>query len=123
MKKGFTLIEILAVIIILAIVLTLVSTNVLNIISSSREKTYNEQLNSLKKLSQQYATEFYNDLTWSSNQTTITLDQLINAGYLEENIINAKTGESICSTSTIEITDTNGVYTYEITIYNGATGC
>lgn len=128
MKNGFTLVEILAVVIILAIIITLVSTNVLNIFTNSKQKTYDEQIQTLIRLAKQYSTEFNNDLIWveqtGEDTAVITINQLINAGYVEENIVNAKNGKIICPSSFITITDTNNVFTYDITIYNtGDIGC
>jgi prepilin-type N-terminal cleavage/methylation domain-containing protein len=49
MKKGFTLIELLAVIVILAVIALIAVPNVLSVISSSKEKAFNNSVNGLIK--------------------------------------------------------------------------
>jgi len=123
-NKGFTLIEILAVIVILAVILTIVGPKVINVFSGSKQKAYDDQVLTLKNLGKQYATEFPYDITWTSNVAKVTISQLITAGYVKSNITNAKNGKAICGTSYITITNTSGVYSYGITIYNtGDAGC
>lgn len=123
-NKGFTLVEILAVIVILAIILTIIGPKVINVFSGSKQKAYNEQVTTLKGLGKQYATEFPYNVTWTSNVAQVTISQLITAGYVKSNITNAKNGKAICGTSYVTITNTSGVYSYDITIYNaGDVGC
>lgn len=95
MKKGFTLVEILAVIVIIGLLGLLITPKIKSIISSNREKSYKEIERRLEEAAGKYITENYIDS--SVNEITITKDDLINNNYIDE-IYDLKDG-SVCSAS------------------------
>ena len=90
MKKGFTLIELLAVIIILGLIAVITVPMMSDIIASSKQKAYDEQvkfiIDASKNYSAQYSTEINTDPYY------VSVDTLINKGFIDQNeLINPKT--------------------------------
>ena len=90
---------------------------VLVTIHDSKYKTYNEQLKRIETASELYATEKSYELIYVGNVATISLLTLINSGYVDEPVVNPKTGINFdYNTVTIEITRSGDVYTTEVIV-------
>lgn len=89
MKKGFTLIEVLAVIVVLGLLMMLTVPNVLNQIARNNEKTkaaMNKIINTAVEL---YLDDNSDDYPKNVNDVyCIKLEKLVNEGYLVEPILN-----------------------------------
>ena len=104
-KKGFTLVELIATIVVLALVVGISSYAVIGLIQSSKEKNYELLITSIKDAAETY----YQECTYSNNTgitcgNTVTLNDLLTYGYLKGNdsdhdnsIINPKDNENIGS--------------------------
>lgn len=57
MKKGFTLVELLAVIVILSVISMLVFPNVIKIINQSKENLYQSQLRDIENVAKNFSIE------------------------------------------------------------------
>lgn len=99
MKKGFTLAELLAVIVILGLLALIAVPVVLNKIKSTKEDLYNNQIEMIKSGAISYVTSeithlksdspFYTPVTNHTRVTiTKTLSELQTYGFLDENILN-----------------------------------
>ena len=118
-KKGFTLVEILAVIIILAVIALLVSPMIIGNINDSREKLYDTQIDNIKSA----ARNLMIDLEINNDETLIfTLEELKRAGYLEEDLQNPKTNKPFNNCLTIVVSKKNDLYNYEI-VDSESDGC
>ncbi len=131
-RKGFTLVELLATIVLLALVVGISSYAITNIIKSSKEKNYNLLISNVKDASELYYEECrYADGNNSGITCTVnadgsyqvTLGNLVSYGYLKGNgtiksstneqnigkytILNPKDNKSIASCK-IKITYTSG---------------
>lgn len=91
MKKGFTLVELLAVLVILAVIATISFPIVSNILENSEEKAYEQQIAEIKKAAKNFETENNNlliEVDENDNVQNIScyvrLDVLKNGGYLED---------------------------------------
>ena len=90
-KKGFTLVELLATIILLAIVLSLSSIAIIGIINSSKEKNYEYLISNIKDGAEVY----YQECKYSNNSRiscnlnnngyNISLGDLVRYGYVKGN--------------------------------------
>ena len=86
-NKGFTLVELLAVIVILGIIMV--------IASSSVSKTLEESKKRAKFIAAQEITEIASAyMEAETNKTCVDVNELIRNGYLEEDVTNPETGEN-----------------------------
>ncbi|MFV0275218.1 MAG: prepilin-type N-terminal cleavage/methylation domain-containing protein [Bacilli bacterium] len=96
-KKGFTLVELLAVIIILGLIALIVTPILFDTIDESKDELYNTQIKMIEDSAKQnvYDERFILDLIDSGEQTSykITLEDLVNKGYLESIPLNPKSNE------------------------------
>ena len=121
-KKGFTLIELLAVVALIALLSLLVVPSVITIVNKNKP-----QLSSATEKLILTATEMYLD----ANQTKFikvknavycpTVQDLIDNGFLEKNLIDVTSGEEYASTLVIKSSYTG--YRYEYEIVNSAADC
>ena len=77
-SKGFSIPELLAVIVIMGILISIASASYNGISKTMKEKTYNNKLNLIKTKAIEYATDYGIDAA------TISVAKLISEGYLEE---------------------------------------
>ena len=76
-RKGFSIPELLAVIVIMGILISIATASYNGISKTMKEKTYNNKLNLIKTKAIEYATDYGVDAT------TISVAKLISEGYLE----------------------------------------
>jgi type IV pilus assembly protein PilA len=97
-KKGFTLIEILAVIVIIGIVIVIVVPTVSNIVSSSKDDSYKRTVNNIEDAAQLYITRnpsVLSSLKDPTDYAEISLQQLVNDNLLESTIKDQRTNTNI----------------------------
>jgi len=81
MKKGFTLIEVLATVVILGVLVLIVYPTVNGVIKESREKAYQTQINTIVTEAKKWAadhTDLLNDTSYK-----LQISELINSGYIQ----------------------------------------
>ena len=90
-RKGYTLIELLAVILIISLIITLSIFGIINAINSSKEKAAALSEKSIKEAAETYATEkndnnnYWLDITDKENKYfCITIEELMNKGLLDK---------------------------------------
>lgn len=98
MKKdnGFTLIELLAVIALIALLALVVVPSVMNVITGNKDKLDSTTTKLIYTAAENYLD--YNQTEYIKEDGAvycITIQELIEKGFLEENLIDAKTGEPI----------------------------
>ena len=129
MNKGFTLAELMGVIVILAILSIIVTTTIDRNITESRASTCQTQEKNIIEAAKMYVTDDASKLpSETSSSTKITVKDLIDKGYLDEDMENPMTGNLYKDSGNdiyveISITITNGIankdYTYTVK-YNKA---
>ncbi len=122
-RRGFTLVELLATLVILAIVMSLGAYSIISIINNSKDKNYDILISNIKDSAENYYQECRyanNDgivCTKDGNAYTATLGDLVTYGYLKGNskddekrytIVNPKDNNSIAS-CTINVAYNNGI--------------
>lgn len=81
-KKGFTLVELLAVIVILAVIAFITTPIIWNSIEASKEASYNHQLLEIYKAAELYFTE--SSVVVENGQTMyVSVGELVTSGYLD----------------------------------------
>ena len=95
-KKGFSLIELLATILLISLVLGGGITIVTNTIKKSEEKSQVLALNNIKKTANTYVEEYANDIAWIDDKdnnnnkfSCVSIDSLINKGYISNKDISS----------------------------------
>ena len=106
MKKGFTLIELVAVILILGIILIMIMPNFNDTLKRTKEKL-------LKQAARNWGME---NMTKDSSKKYVTIKELQNSGYLEDKAVKDIINKNDISTDTIiciRYKDNQFIYTYE----------
>ena len=87
-KKGFSLVELLAVLIVLGIIMTIVTTTILKEVNSSKEKLNQSQIEIIKNAAIEYANK--KGYFKQQNKTyDVTIEELKEENLLENTIINS----------------------------------
>ena len=114
-KKGFTLVELLAVIIILSLVLVIAVPSVNKYIKQSKEKAYDAQISTIIEAAQAYASTNLELLPNRENLSVkVTLGQLKSAGLIKEEVKNPNDDKYFDDALTIEIKKNKENYIYEV---------
>jgi type IV pilus assembly protein PilA len=109
-RQGFTLVELLAVIVILAIILVIAIPNVIKVIDKAKLDTYKRNEDMLVSATQKYMAA--NGISLNVGETTtINYSQLQTDKLLDKIIDQTSKGE--CSNSKIYVTKTSSGYTYK----------
>lgn len=131
MKKGFTLVELLAVIAIIGIVALIAVPTIVENIEASREKLYKIQVENIELAAKKWATDSIDELDKEYlNSSFVPVDMLKDLEYLPKDTVkNPKTGNIMngCVVVSYDTENKNYKYTYDDTdsgcsaIYNDKT--
>ena len=83
MKKGFTLIEIISVMVVLAIIAMIVSPAIFKAIQTSKEKSYNTQVNNIVEAAKSFMINNNNLLKDDGSVTEVSVATLIEKNYIK----------------------------------------
>ena len=114
MKKGFTLAELLGVIIILGAVLLIITATFSNILKQSEEDLYNDQINSIKLALESWMSD--NQKPNVGEKVKLSLSQLKEAGLIDLEIKNPKTKELFPNDMVLEIINNDGIIEYDVNV-------
>lgn len=114
MKKGFTLIELIAVILILATIGLIVFPIVNGTIKSNKEKLYNAQIKEIELACEKWAYANIDLLPLDGNSITLTIYELKRMGFLPIDMHNPMNDEIIPNDMRITISNLNGNYKYNV---------
>ena len=90
---GFALVELLAVIVILALLLLVTATAVSSQFKNSKDELYDKQLENIKLAASMWGSDNKSILNNINECTSISLGYLKDSGYVDANIKNTYTGE------------------------------
>lgn len=112
-NKGFSLVELIAVISLLVVLALIVVPSVLVFINKSNENSYIELLNSIESAAKVYVAENrYSDTVLNNNEFTISLQTLIDNGNLDGDLTDPITKSNISSDNTVKVTFSSKIYIY-----------
>ncbi len=123
-RNGFTLIELLGVIALLAIIIVIAVPSFVEsnrVAQANEEEDFNETIevaakdyiNSCSSFDDCLAkhSDGFESLFASDSSTTITAEELINAGFLKDDLVNPTTGKVISTSDSITVTSKSGKLT------------
>ena len=93
-SKGFTLIELTAIIVVLVAIFLVSFPSLLNIAKVDEEKKYDSMVQNLCLAGEAYIfenTELFEEAYVIDNEIKVTIQELINYGNVDSNIVNPKT--------------------------------
>lgn len=114
-KRGFTLVELMGVIIILGVIILLAAPAIRNLTAESKNELYEVQINNIKDGLKNWAID--NNKTLPKNEgevITITLGQLKMGGYVEVELKNPKTNKCFGNDMVLEIRRYQKNYLYTV---------
>lgn len=114
-KKGFTLVELMGVIVLLGILGVVIIPKIGNSITNGKEISYKAQIEQIKKATRDFFAE-NTDLLDDDSTVTIKLGVLKQKGYLPVDMKNPKNKKTISNESTIAVTEDDGNYNIEVTL-------
>ncbi len=127
MKKGFTLVELLAVIVILSLLALLTSTAITKLLSDAKGDLSNIQKNSIKSAAETWIAANMSQLPKDGECKYLTLKDLKDSGLLDKNVIDSNTSKNISDDLKVKITSNKGEQGNLITKYEvepeSITGC
>ena len=111
-NKGFTLVEVLAVVAILLLIIAIITPNIIKQFKNAGQITDKEQINSLINIAKIYMNENTELFPESNNTYEITITELKESGLIKkEQILNPSTKEEL--TGCILVSKKNNKYKYE----------
>ncbi len=111
MKKGFTLVELLAVIIILGVIALITYPIIDKSIKNSKQQALDRTIDSIEEAAYKYSVE--NDIGYFTEYKTLQLSDLVSKGFLKENITNPVTNEQMQGCVLYRWDDPNNQYIFE----------
>ncbi len=129
MKKGFTLVELLAVLTLLAFVAIISIPIMETILGNSAQKTKNSQIKEILEASKKYVLKYDNKLEFDEdNEVLIPLDDIKKSEFLnDEKMINAETEEELNGCIHVKYNEetgkTNYAYFYKCETLNYTGSC
>lgn len=93
MKKGFTLVEMIATLVILSVIAVIVTPNIYVSIKDYKNRLFETQMDNIKQSTKNWAVDNVDKLPTSElNSLAVTVSDLQNGGYIDDNLENPRDG-------------------------------
>ena len=110
MKKGFTLVELIVVIVLLSLISIFTFPSINETLNERKEKLYNIQIENIKTSTENYINK--NNLFDGNDKVIVTLCQLKQEGFTDENIKDPRTGVLLSNDSKVIAEKDTNEYTF-----------
>lgn len=118
-SKGFTLVELLAIVVILGVVATIITPVVQKSLKANEEKVYDILVEQIKGYTKDYLVKNTEKLPDNNGEvSTVKFIDLKKEGLLQINVVNPMTDNIISNESVVKVTKKNNNYTYEVVTYD-----
>lgn len=103
--KGFTLIEMLGVMALLAVIFSLIYPNAMEMLERGKKQDYMEYQRTIELAAEAYINS-NQELSFPTTDSSfsITFHDLMNSGYLSTNVVNPKTKQTVLDTPNATVT-------------------
>ena len=116
MKKAFTLVELLAVIILLGLLGLIIYPTVNGVIKNNKNKLHDKQIKELIRLGNTYAASNANKLRYDGIKNILTFNDLYEAGLIQTNtVIDPKTDLELTGCLSLTFNEKRNVFDIEYT--------
>lgn len=115
-KKGFTLIELMAVIVILGIITVIVYPTIDESIFKSKDTAYQTQVSDIINGAKNWAADNATLLPDKGKSVSVTLGTLQDGGYVNDDLQNPKNKKTIARSSSVKITNQSNQFKYDFTL-------
>ena len=125
-KNGFTLVELIAVIVILGLLALIANSSVVNVVKNSKSDLYNAQLKLIESAAETWGNDNLDKLPNDGECKYLTLANLKNYGLIKEEIINPKTNSEFSDNLYIKITskiNSSGMLKTTYKVDDSVNGC
>lgn len=109
-KKGFTLVELLAVITLVLVIISITVPITTNVVNNSKDSTYRSQINKILSAAYDYSLNNSKILPNYNNKKYLTLSLLQKEGYINTSIVNTKNNKNFPNDLVISITNVGSNY-------------
>lgn len=110
-KNGFTLVELIGVLIVLGLIALIVFPNIKDVVKESKQKVYDEQVNAIETNAKKWGAE-HTSLLPDKGTYYLNLNELVTGGYLSQSEVKDPRDESIMN-GCIIITNNNNFNQYQ----------
>lgn len=114
-NKGFTLMELLAVLVLLAVLALMIFPAVEKYLNQSREESNQVETSNIIAATKNWEADNTSKIPDNGETYTLTLGELIDGGYIED-VINHKTDEKLSRETKIIIKNKNETFEYEVQV-------
>lgn len=113
-SKGFTLVELLAILVVLAIVAVIITPVIQKSLKANKESLYNILIEQIEDYTKDYLAQNTNFLPEDNEISIIKFEDLKKSGLLQINVSNPITGNIISNQSIVKVTKKSNNYVYEV---------
>lgn len=121
-KKGFTLIELIGVVTVLALIALIVYPTINTVIKNSKEKAYKDQVELVIKAAKQWGMDHSEELPDAGGTMTLSIATLLQNGYItNDDVIDPReTGRSLSGSIIIRYASNQYIYEYSTETFKTA---
>ncbi|MDD3186881.1 MAG: prepilin-type N-terminal cleavage/methylation domain-containing protein [Bacilli bacterium] len=113
MRKGFTLVELLGVLVLIAMISLLVAPKITELFEKKQEEASDATKEILYAAAREYISSNQSLFNTGNSYYCITLNDLVNDGQLVNPVIDITSGSHLSLTTNIEVTIENSQYHFE----------
>ena len=113
MKKGFTLVEVLAVIVLTSLIMFIAIPAIINTVNKKRNTISNDAKKIIYDASDLYVSNYINAMQ-SGTTYCITLNDLVEKGYLTSPVMDYKNDKEVPLNYFVMVTPSGNEYNYEL---------
>lgn len=118
-NKGFTLVELLAILVILSIVAVIITPVIQKSLTANAEKVYQILVDQIKDYTKDYLAQNTDMLPYDDGETNIVkFGDLKKSGFLQIQVVNPITENIISNESFVKVTKMKNQYVYDVVTYD-----